>query len=113
MSLLLKIKNVFASRGFLVKHYRFIDSKRDSETGEITEINSEPKFIRVVQTNFNKKEIDGENIKVTDIQFITPGNHDIQNDDIIESNGVKYTIKIINEVAPLGEKLLYKLRARR
>ena len=113
MSLLSNIKNVFEQRGFIVKHYRFVDSKRDSETGEITEINSEPNLIKVIQTNFQKKEIDGDYIKVTDVQFITSGNHDIKNDDIIESNGVKYTIKIINGVAPFGEKLLYKLRARR
>lgn len=113
MKLQKNVSNAIKRKGFYVELIKFYDSYRDSKTGEILQEKSEPVKIKVIQGQFSKREIDGENIKPTDILFITGGEIKINDTDIISSNGLYYEIKVISEIAPMGEILLYKIRGRR
>jgi len=68
--------------------------------------------IWILQTKFESEEIDGSNVRVTDLRFLVPGDVDLSSQMTIQDGSNTYQIINIMPVQPGDLVILYKVQCR-
>lgn len=108
--------NQIADKGRLVTLVYKTQGEYDPDTDDAPENESNSQSIKMVATNFNKKDIDGSLIKDGDkLALIAP--YGLTRapavDDQIQDGGETYTIKNVVTIQPGDTVLLYKAQIRK
>lgn len=81
----------------------------DGTTG--TEVETE---LAVIVSSFDKRLIDGENIRSSDLKVLVEANNYVpQTSTVVELSGIEYAILAVKPLSPAGIDIMYELQCRR
>lgn len=81
----------------------------DGTTG--TEVETE---LAVIVSSFDKRLIDGENIRSSDLKVLVEANNYVpQTSTVVELSGIEYAILAVKPLSPAGVDIMYELQCRK